>query len=342
MLTAPTNVRIGTGSPPSTGNPHAHFEALAARPDCLRSYSMRSQAQLNSLVKQPPSIFWAYDPANDTHPLKQDACKMWKPPRKDFRSWPALVNHPHPTINSIDDSGDESVFLPLRLPIQVSGGSLTLTWDFWWGHEFQSHRGTVNAWKAFFLMTHPTSPSGDGSKVFELLHEVLGSAILDPAKGDISIHHSDMGENNGRAPGVIDDDPFHPTGLGAAPLRTFRTLGDRWTRYLFELQMNVAGSAFVEWQALTGHDLTGGTYDRASLWIWDETRDPTRVIYRVPVVRDYPYLNTFRFAFDTSTHNLDGGGLTGPILAYARNVVALTNATVNEGDPLLFARPIAG
>jgi hypothetical protein len=343
MPTKPTNLRMGLGpAPPPTGNPHAHFEALAARPDCLRSYSLRSQAQINSVTKQPPNIFWTYDPANDTHPLKQDACKLWKPPRSQFTSWPALVTHPHTAIKSLGNLGDETVYLPLRLPVHSSGSSLTLTWDFWWGSEFQTNKGTVNAWKSIYVETNPTNPTGEGSKTYQCFHQLLNTALVIPANGDCCAHHSDLGELGNKAPGVTDNDPFFPTGLGAAPLRTFVMQANRWTRYLFHIEKAVPGSAFTSWRAFTGADLTGGTYDRVSFWAWDPQRDPVRVLFEVPVVRDYPFLNTQRFSFDCSTNNSTGGGLIGPIVAYARNVVALNNAAVVEGDPVLFARPIAG
>jgi hypothetical protein len=344
MPSKPTNLRMGAGpapSPPSV-DPHAHFDALRARPDCLWSYSLRTQAQLNSLVKQPPSIFWTYDPANDTHPLKQDACKLWKPPRKDFRSWSPLVTHPHTAINSLTNSGDETVYLPLRVPVHSSGSSLTLTWDFWWGSEFQINKGTVNAWKAFFVETNPTNPIGEGSKTYQCFHQLLNTALVVPANGDCCAHHSDMGENGNRAPGVTDNDPFTPTGLGAVPLRHFVAKSNQWTRYLFHIEKAVPGEAFTSWTAHTGVDLSGGIYDRVSSWMWDETRSPTRVYFEVPVVRDYPYLNTLRFSFDCSTNNLSGGGLVGPVVAYVRGVAAFNNVVNLASDPMFWRLPIAG
>lgn len=350
---APGAFTVGESIPPS-GTPHAHFEALAARPDCLKAWSLRSQAQLNSLVKQPPSISWTYDPAHDTHPLKQDACKLWKPPRCQFSSWTALKTHPNPNISSWDDTGDETVLLPLRIPIHGCEHSLTLTFDFWWGSEFQSNRGTVNAWKVFFLMAHNTQPTWEGSEIYELLHEITyginvgGVPIIVPENGDNSVHHSDLGQGT-RAPGVLDDDPFTPTGLGAVPTRRHLTKSNRWTRYVLHVRKAVPGSEFASWKAFTGQTLVNA-YDMVSLWMCDETRDAVRVLYEVPAPRTSPYLNTFRFAFDTSTNNLTPKpesptgltGLTGPIVGYARNLTAHTNVHLVEGDPTWFKRPVAG
>jgi hypothetical protein len=104
----------------------------------------------------------------------------------------------------------------------------------------------------------------------------------------------------------------------------------------------VPGSAFTSWRAFTGVDLTGGTYDRVSFWAWDEQRDPVRVLFEVPVVRDYPYLNTLRFSFDCSTNNSTGGGLMGPIVAYVRNIVAFNNVADLVSDPLFWSLPVSG
>jgi hypothetical protein len=339
MLTAPTNVRV-LDAPPQHGGAHAHFDALRARPDCLKAHSLRSQAQLDGFTKQPPNIFWTYDPARDTHPLRQDACKLWKPPRAQFSSWPALQNHWH--MKAFDDTGDETVYLPLRIPIWGSDQSLTVTWDFWWGSEFQTNRGTVNAWKTFFVQSHKTQPTWEGSDLFGLFHELLATAVVKPSLGGSSANHMQLGGSSTRAPGVLDNDPFRPTGLGAALFRTFVTQANRWTRYLLHIRKQVPGADFTSWRALTGVDLTGGTYYMVSLWIWDETRAATRVLYEVPVTWLYPFINTLRFGFDCSTNNLTGGGLTGPIVAYARNVVALNNVTHIEHDAELFELPVAG
>ena len=40
---------------------------------------------------------------------------------------------------------------------------------------------------------------------------------------------------------------------------------------------------------------------------------------------------SFRYTWDTSTNNSGGGGLTGPVIAYGRNVVMMRNVPVDEG-----------
>jgi hypothetical protein len=189
-------------------------------------------------------------------------------------------------------------------------------------------------------MTHKTEPNYEGSEILENMHELYATKAIAPIPPGVSVHHSDLGDTGQRAPGVIDNDPFNPTGLGAELLRTHRTLSDIWTRYVIEWRLDVPGAEFTEWKELTNATLTE-TYDMFSLFMIDN-RGTAKVLYRVPVVRAYPYINTFRWAWDCSTNNLEGGGLTGPLVGYGRNVVALRGDTPAIDDPILFEPPVAG
>jgi hypothetical protein len=101
------------------------------------------------------------------------------------------------------------------------------------------------------------------------------------------------------------------------------------------------GSEFTDWSTayLSGVPLTG-TWDMVTLWIADESRDATRVLYRVPGTRKALdiMLAQFRFSWDTSTNNGNGGGLVGPVVAYGRNVVILHNYFISENN---LPRPVA-
>jgi hypothetical protein len=321
---APTRLRIVEGSsdpvnpadpvpPPSGPAPvpsgdHSYFNALAARPDVLLTRSFRSQAQLDDAVKQGPSTYFTYQP-------DVDAARYMKVPGDGTLT------------ESIP--GNQQV----RIPIGVSSGSVLITWDFWWGQEFKTNRGKVDTYKSFRMS------AGTDSKIYWSLNDSMTTAA---GSDDVSMHYEDLGNGAtappGLAPGVIAEKPFHPTGMAAAPLRTFPTKFGRWTRYWVEVRMDVPGSQFVEWSQahLNGAPLAG-TWDMASLWIADEGRDPQRVIYRVPVSRTpgYPLVD-FRFLFNTSTN---APALTGPLVGYARNVVVLRNPTINEADKVLFQRP---
>src|SRR5262245_17163659 len=105
------------------GDPHAYFEALTKRPDLWKAYSLRSQDELmryRQKTKEPMMV--TYDPANDSYPLRQDAAKV-------VITGTSLQNQVH-------------------LPIGVTGGSVLLTWDAWWGKEYMTSRGALNFHKA--------------------------------------------------------------------------------------------------------------------------------------------------------------------------------------------------
>jgi alpha-tubulin suppressor-like RCC1 family protein len=321
----------------ANAGPHDYFEGLKAKPQHYRSWALRDQTQLNSLVSSSPSKFFTYQPGGDLYGTPQDGAKLLKPPRKDFYKYPQFAAY--------GSSGDENIAgnNTLRMPVAITSGKFLLTWDFWWGNEFQDNRGTVDAFKTFFLYSG-SGPQTGGTTLYWLWHDVLGSdRTTTLAPGELSKQHSSLG-NSPLAPGVLARDPYNPTGLGALPYRTFRTKLATWTRYWLEVRMDVPGSEFTEWSQtyLGGVPLTG-TWDMVSLWAADENRNPVRIHYRVPAPRTEPMFTTFRFSFDTSSHNLTPGtGLDGPLIGYGRNVAILRNYDLNESDTSVFARPIGG
>jgi hypothetical protein len=314
--------------PVAGASAHAYFDALVARPEKAKAYSLRSQAQLDSLVGSGPSEFFKYTWPTDTYARPQDAAKLVKPPRKDFSKW-------FPT-RTFGDNGDENIPGPqtLRIPLGISSGTVLITWDVYWGEEFQTNAGwdnnPVNAWKTFFLYAGVGTGGTEGQW---LGHDHIGMARGTP--GLVSKHHEGIGSKLvTRARGMITRDPLEPTGAAAEKFRTFGTYYNRWTRYWLEYRMNVPGSEFTEWSAnyLGGGTPLDGNWDMATLWIADEQRNARRVFYRVPSGRRATdtMLANFRFSWDTSTTNLAGGGLTGPVIAYVRNLVVLKDAVVDD------------
>jgi hypothetical protein len=187
----------------------------------------------------------------------------------------------------------------------------------------------VDAWKTFFLFAGENTNS---TETHWLGHDLI--KLADSSRGEVSKHHEGPVGTIllPEPPGVIDRDPYQPTGAGAVPFRSFATHFNRWTRYWLEVRMNVPGSHFTDWStsALGGKPLDG-VWDMVTLWIADENREPVRVLYRVPAARRSidTMIASFRLAWDTSTNNINTSGLAGPVVAYVRNVVVLRNAPVD-------------
>ena len=68
--------------PPSSGMPHAYFNALAGRTETTAAYSLRDQAMLDTYARGTGgagSIDVTYDFSGDPDPRKQDAAKVTIP-----------------------------------------------------------------------------------------------------------------------------------------------------------------------------------------------------------------------------------------------------------------------
>jgi hypothetical protein len=141
---APRNLRVTTAGAetpppppppppcviPAPGGPaHAYFDALVRRPEHVCNWSLRSQAELNSLAADPVATNFTYNPASDTYPDRQDAAKFVLMP-----------------------GGGSSVPSKQQLRMKIpplTSGSVLLSWDWYWGREFRDNRGAVNHYKMF-------------------------------------------------------------------------------------------------------------------------------------------------------------------------------------------------
>lgn len=106
-------------SPTAAANPHAYYEMLAQRSDCIRAYSLRDPAQLEVRDNggysvqndKPPAVFYIYP--NDPDPRRQDAAKVVIPT----------------STNNLPNQ--------VRLPIPMHAPqSLFVTWEGWFGREW--------------------------------------------------------------------------------------------------------------------------------------------------------------------------------------------------------------
>ena len=314
--------------PPVGGAQHAYFDSLVRRSEHFCNYSLRSQAQLNALVADPVATYFSYDPAADRYADKQDAAKLVRP-----------------------EGGSSSVpgTQQLRFPIGSSlKGSVLITWDWWWGPEFQTNRGDVNHYKMFQMMI-------DGHGWWTMMANLAWADLTNP--GEVT-KVSDEFRSGSLAEGMQRGSPWTPGGPETPDQRNrsgsqyFQKSGT-WTRYWVEVNMLQPPSAFSDWskEYLGGRTLSPnpgdpeGRWHMVSLWTADENRPPHRLLYRVPIDWNSglgwkPHVSLFRFELNTSQPPLS---LKGPFIGYGRNVVILQNYKLPAGaesDTYLLQKPV--
>jgi hypothetical protein len=195
------NVDSGGGvvpGPPPSRFAHDYFNALVARADHWKSYSLRDAAQVVSLKTSnslPPSV--TYDFANDPDPRKQDAAKVLIPAQ--------VVSIPN----------------QLRLPVGTEDGHTYLfTWDAWFGAELRYANTGISNYKTF-QFSSPRTPGGADTIWFEINNRWS----LAPNEAGLAgvRYYATASTMNG--PNVTSTDPLGPTS------GTFTIRSETWTRY---------------------------------------------------------------------------------------------------------------
>jgi hypothetical protein len=276
------------------GGSHAYFEALIGRPDCVRAYSLRDQAQLDSiqtganpLRKQAGANSGkkrrTAGPTNgQTDPPVQQQSTI-PLVRKQPITYDATMDAARVTINAPVTSDSQQKFIP----VQVSGGSLLLTWDFRFDQNFAWHKGYVKVHKAWRLDPGPWLAFKTD---YQRAAQVRGLAEF----------FMSLPTPRFLAPGTTREsrEILHPR------LTEFYIEADTWTRAWL----------FVE-------DL-----DRpvcyVSVWIGDERRDPVQLYNRLAMVPPPGGVDRFRIEFDTSG---DRAQNPNEMHSWNRNVVVLHN-----------------
>jgi hypothetical protein len=311
---------------------HAYFETLAARPDCLAAYSLRDNAQLAKYTNAPgrPQRV-TYDPESDHDPRRQDAAKIVVP------------------------AGKVSLGNTVRLPIGTSDGTTTLvTWDAWFGAEFQFAKTNIGNYKTFQFSSpkdriwfevrtrfkqdeaahgkrkaaRESGAAKTGKKVKNNKRDAAQTgqpaetaAEKPPAVANTKDESGIIGVVDARGYGG-QDKPFGPNVTKSAPLSpevgSFTIRPATWTRYwvLIEQRAN-------DW-------------DLVSLWVGDEQHDPVQIIDRLQLSVKTS-VDQFWLEFNTSSHG-KGADLAERV-AYARNVAMLRNIDFKDVKALL-QRPV--
>lgn len=322
--TASQSFRLNVISSGADVGPHAYYNALVARPDVYRSWSLRSQSTVDTV--NPVSSVWSYIWPADGYQDAQDAMKFMSAPRSSAAEQ-----------DSIPSSAQ------IKFPLAISTGSVFITWDFYYGIEFKQHYGGVATHKAYQV------GDGDSTGAYSIYCELRNGYKDAEASTAVAVYDNrcyQMKTESTHAwfvPGLSTQPAYKPTGQGALDSQTFGIKANVWTRYFMELHTQKTGDQFTEWNATsTGTLPSTTTYRMFSIWLADEATDPTRVLYRVPWRLRKTFLTKFVFEFNTSSPPSSNGnpvGMTGTQIGYARNVVMLRDPVVSEADSTLFARP---
>jgi len=268
---------------PVPGAPHRYFDSLKGRTDVLAAYSLRDQAMLDTYAHGPAAtaVNVTYDFANDPYPNKQDAAK---------------VTIPADQVSLLDT---------VRLPIPPTGGqSLMVTWDAWWGREFETSHSGLGNYKNFQFASPATRIWTEIKSDFDSPSRPAGAIAMITVRS-----YGDSGEKT-LGPNVSDKNPLSPQAA------QFAIAPETWTRYWVFFKP------------------AGGWYE-FSLWVADETRDPVLLLNRLQLTPNFPRgadaWEEFWLEYNTSGNRIPVG--RGPLVGYARNVVMLRNLT--EVPPLL-------
>ena len=244
-------------------DPHAYFKQLTSRPDVVYAYSLRDQAELDKYAGRLGSTDITYKPFADTYPDRQDAAKV-------------LIG-----ANRV------SIARQVRVPITHTAGSLLLTWDAFWGSEFQGKLGNLQTHKTFQISSQLTK-SGLWFEVRSRYALGGGGVAAVDARA-----YAPLGPNTRRGP----YDRIDPL------LDGFIIEARRWTRYWVLLELVPDG------------------WDRVSLWVADEKRNAKQLYKRIEI-RSAGSIQQFWLEFNSS-----GSRTGPPLVAYVRNVVGLLNVS---------------
>jgi hypothetical protein len=259
------------------GSRHAYFDRLVGRPDCAAAYSLRSQAEIdrldtvnkNSLKKRAI----VYDPT-------QDAAKL-------------TIHAP----TSTDIKGK-------LLPLDISSGSMVLTWDFRFDEQFRwRQNGYMIRHKTWRLLPGPWlairtdyKHAARQGKFGELLFSMPAKRFLGP------------GTRRG-APGWF--------GEMLQPQRaTFYFEPDTWVRV---------------WIFVQGLDDDVCYF---SAWAGDERRDPIQLYDRIALIpnRKANGFKHFQIEYDTSGDTAENPR---EMHSWNRNVVVLEGVPADAIGELL-------
>lgn len=284
----------GPDPDPDNGEPfpvpdgdHGYFDALVGRTDHWRSYSLRDDAMLRpgnqggyTHSNDPTRIpRVTYDPTNDPDPRRQDAAKVVVP------------------------EGSNNLRNQVRLPIDTGTDGFLLTWDVWFGAEWDNERTAIDSQKTWQLQ----SGGGIWTEIRNRYRQASNNVHDALAFVDMRRYGSSSETSGNRIADGYGDVNYGSDSIGGQ-LVNFPLYAETWTRY---------------WVRITPRGGESPWWD-LSLWVADEDRAPVQ-LHRNSGIRpaNEKGWEMFWLEFNTS----DGPAVVGrgDLVAYVRNVVLLRN-----------------
>jgi hypothetical protein len=324
QLAPPSNLRLvsplSEPAPPSDGSAHTYFNALTARSDHWRSYSLRDQDQLVQYGHNPsgtkPDInyVWPYDP----DPRRQDAAKL-------------IIPSDGSGVKS--DDNRNSIY-QVRVPMgpMELGHTYLVTWDAYYGNEWRHDISGIPAHKAF-QFDGPDRMNGLPKIWWEIHHQYNSTNQYPVASNEVArlaVRHYASPYNSSTGVGVPVGPNVSSGSTSSTPITPYNQWNvkpERWVRHwqLIEYGMDPQG-----WR-----NNPPGTL--MSLWVADEDRGAVQIYNRMQVTLYPPGVQKFWIEFNTSTNDVKAK--RPDLVAYFRNIVMLKDVPYSA-VPKLLQRPL--
>jgi hypothetical protein len=244
-----------------------YFDALVARGDLWKAYSLRDAAQLQSrnnggYAGNGSPLAVTYDPANDPDPRRQDAAKVVIPA----------------TLNSLPNQ--------VRLPLGTQDGrSYLITWEAWYGAEFRYANTGIPNYKTF-QFDSPRRLNADGS--------------VDLGSANIWFEINNRWNNAPNDAGVIGGRYYATASTPYGPGTTIEPLSPQLDNFTIKAQ------TWTRYWVLLEQKVNGDSWTRASLWIADPGRGPVQIFNRLAFTV-LGGVDRFWLEFNTSTEPVAPG-----------------------------------
>jgi hypothetical protein len=328
---------------------HSYYDALASRADCATAYSLRDAAQVEAFRRnkaKAPAVKYIYP--NDPDPRRQDAMKIEIP--ANAISLPTQLWLPTgPGGDPAAGHGDKNLFV---------------TWDIWWGKEFNYTNTMIHQFKGIFQFASPRD------QFWLSLHTSFKLAEAhthnQPPGGPyvtMTYPHASLGGQSVHAPSTWGASPealrnatppynwpvnqekrgYGPEMVGPLDTETYPAgqewgvVAERWTRYWAYFERIPS----LDWQSTsTKYPGTMRAF-KWTVWSADTQRPVTRILNEALVAPNptdsgsftYLWLEMNVSAPQTAVDRMNAG--RGPLTAYARNVVVLHGTSKADALKLL-------